>query len=402
MATLAVCAAMILAACGLGARRVRSSEGWRATVTPLASIIGSGFLVLAPLLAATVGSWAPVAMTGIVMLAYAVGATVRFNIAHSEKVLSSEHPPRVIVGVESAARILLGLAYMISVGFYLRLLASFLLQAVGLEGALLGRLVTTGVLVVIATIGWFRGLHGIEAFEIPAVDIKLVVIAGLLAGLAVYAATHHVAAIDAYSRHPIKGGTLTVARHLAGMLLVVQGFETSRYLGRYYSPEVRIRTMRRAQVISGVIYVVFSILIVPLFGHLGGGPQETSIIEAARYVAPLLAPLLLVAAVASQLSAAAADTAGGSEMITGRAPTPAGQRRLSGRHRRSRGRRVGDRRLRDRERRITRLRRVLPVPDHRRGIDGVPSAASPCQTNRRGEHRSGCAVALHRNPRGSR
>ncbi len=71
MATLAVCAAMILAACGLGARRVRSSEGWRATVTPLASIIGSGFLVLAPLLAATVGSWAPVAMTGIVMLAYA-------------------------------------------------------------------------------------------------------------------------------------------------------------------------------------------------------------------------------------------------------------------------------------------------------------------------------------------
>ena len=102
------------------------------------------------------------------------------------------------------------------------------------------------------------------------------------------------------------------------MLLVVQGFETSRYLGRYYGPELRIRTMRRAQIISGVIYVLFAILIVPLFGHLGDGPQETSIIDAARFVAPLLAPLLLVAAVASQLSAAAADTAGGSEMITER------------------------------------------------------------------------------------
>ena len=203
MATLAVCLAIVLAACGLGARRVRNSEGWRATVTPLASIVGSGFLVLAPLLSATVGSWAPVAMTGIVVLAYAIGATLRFNIAHGEKLLSSAHPPRAVVGVERVARFLLGFAYMISVGFYLRLLASFLLQAVGLEGALLGRLVTTGVLVVIAIVGWFRGLHGIETFEVPAVDIKLVVIAGLLAGMFVYAATHHVAALDAFSRHPI-------------------------------------------------------------------------------------------------------------------------------------------------------------------------------------------------------
>ena len=318
MATLAVCSAIVLAACGLGTRRVRNSEGWRATVTPLASIIGSGFLVLAPLLAATVGSWAPVAMAGIVAFAYAIGATLRFNIAHGENILSSEHPPRAVVGIERIARLLLGFAYMISVGFYLRLLASFLLQAVGLEGALLGRLVTTAVLVVIAIVGWFRGLHGIEAFEVPAVDIKLVVIAGLLAGMFVYAGTHHVAALNAFSRHPINGDALTVARHLAGMLLVVQGFETSRYLGRYYGAELRVRTMRRAQIISGGIYVVFAILIVPLFGHLGSGPQETSIVDGARFVAPLLAPLLLIAAVASQLSAAAADTAGGSEMITER------------------------------------------------------------------------------------
>ncbi len=324
MATLAVVAAIVIAGCALGARRVRSSEAWRATVTPLASIIGSGFLVLAPLLAATVGSWAPVAMTGIVVVAYAIGATVRFNIAHGEKILSSEHPPHVIVGVERVARFLLGLAYMISVAFYLRLLASFLLETIGLEGPVLGRVVTTAVLAAIAVVGWSRGLHGIEAFEVPAVDIKLVVIAGLLAGMFVHGATHHVAALNSFSRFPTNGDAPTVARRLAGMLLVVQGFETSRYLGRYYSPEVRISTMRRAQIISGVIYVVFAILVVPLFGHLGDGPQETSIIDAARFVAPLLAPLLLVAAVASQLSAAAADTAGGSEMITERPRSQAG------------------------------------------------------------------------------
>jgi hypothetical protein len=318
MATLAVCAAIVLAACGLGMPRVRRSEAWPATVTPLASIIGSGFLVLAPLLAATVGDWAPVAMTGVVLVAYAIGATLRFNIAHGEALLGAEHPPRGIAAVERVGRFLLGVAYMISVGFYLRLLASFVLQAIGIEGATAGRVTTTAVLAAIALVGWFRGLHGIETFEIPAVDIKLVVIAGLLAGMFVYSVTHHVAALDAFSRHPIHGDGVTVARHLAGMLLVVQGFETSRYLGRYYSPELRIRTMRRAQVISGVIYVAFAILMVPLFGHLGDGPQETSIIDAARFVAPLLAPLLLVAAVASQLSAAAADTAGGSEMITER------------------------------------------------------------------------------------
>ncbi len=318
MATVAVCVGIALAAYGLGARRVRRSDAWRATVTPLASIIGSGFLVLAPLLSLTVGRWAPIAMIIIVLMAYAIGATIRFNIAHEEKILDSERPPRGILSIDRAARLILGFAYIISVGFYLRLLASFLLQSVGLEGALLGRLVTTAVLAVIATVGWFRGLHGIEAFEIPAVDIKLAVIAGLLAGMFVYAATHHVAALDAFSRYPIRGDALTVARRLAGMLLVVQGFETSRYLGHYYKPELRIRTMRRAQMISGVIYVTFAILMVPLFGHLGNGPRETSIIDAARFVAPLLAPLLLIAAVASQLSAAAADTAGGSEMITGR------------------------------------------------------------------------------------
>ena len=42
---------------------------------------------------------------------------------------------------------------------------------------------------MIAIVGWFRGLHGIEAFEVPAVDVELVVIAGLLAGMFVYAAT---------------------------------------------------------------------------------------------------------------------------------------------------------------------------------------------------------------------
>ena len=318
MESVAVCIGGAVAAVVLCSRSVRRSTTWRATVTPLASIIGSGFLVLAPLLAVTVGEWAPAAMAGIVVLAYVIGAAVRFNIAHAEPLLDSGLAPGTARALERASRFLLGLAYMISVGFYLRLLASFVLEPLGTDSPLAGRVITTAVLVVIAAVGWFRGLHGIEAFEVPAVDIKLIVIMGLLAAMLVFFVAHESAALDAFTRYPIRADGFTVVRKLAGMLLVVQGFETSRYLGRYYEPALRIRTMRTAQIISGGIYVIFALLIVPLFGHLGTGSHETAIIDAARFVTPVLVPMLIVAAIASQLSAAAADAAGGSEMLTER------------------------------------------------------------------------------------
>ncbi len=297
---------------------VRTSSAWRATVTPLASIIGSGFLVLAPLLANTVAERAPVAMLGIVLAAYAIGASLRFNILHVEPELAAPEPFRPIMDLERLSRVALGFAYTISVAFYLRLLASFVLDAFGADTELNGRLITTAILAAIGVLGLVRGLHGIEAVEIPAVDFKLIVIAGLLAGMLAYDALHGSATTTAYQHHPIDLAGIAVARRLAGMLLVVQGFETSRYLGHYYSGELRVRTMRSAQLISGTIYVAFGALVVPFFGHLGSGPRETAILDAARIVSPVLVPLLVLAAIASQLSAATADTAGGSEMLTDR------------------------------------------------------------------------------------
>ena len=41
-------------------KRLSNSSGWQATVTPLASIMGSGFLVSAPLLGGIVGNLAVV------------------------------------------------------------------------------------------------------------------------------------------------------------------------------------------------------------------------------------------------------------------------------------------------------------------------------------------------------
>jgi hypothetical protein len=49
-------------------RRLTASSNWKATVTPLASIMGSGFLVSAPLLGSIVGN-----LTVMCFLVFALG-----------------------------------------------------------------------------------------------------------------------------------------------------------------------------------------------------------------------------------------------------------------------------------------------------------------------------------------
>ena len=90
--------------------RVRRLRGWRATVTPLASIIGSGFLVAAPLLAHAVTGLALPAMAGIVLLAYGIGWVVRYNIRYAEPLLSAEQRPGALLAVDRFSSLALGIA----------------------------------------------------------------------------------------------------------------------------------------------------------------------------------------------------------------------------------------------------------------------------------------------------
>jgi len=294
--------------------RVRNSRQWRATVTPLASIIGSGFLVAAPLLYHTVNGWSVLAMAAIVLFGYGIGEVIRYNIRYAEPLLDSGSNSRSVQLAEEFADLLLSIAYVISVAFYLRLLASFVLRAAGVEGELLANLITTGVLLFIAAIGFSRGLSGLERLEESAVTIKLSIIAALLVGLAWF---DWAAWIDG----DLQLATLPVAdwgvsfRHLAGMLLIVQGFETSRYLGAEYDPQTRIRTMRNAQLLSGAIYLVFIALILPLLGGFDQFHDETAIITISAMVALVLPAMLVVAALMSQFSAAVADTAGSGGLL---------------------------------------------------------------------------------------
>lgn len=288
--------------------RVRENQFWRATVTPLASIIGSGFLIAAPLLGGIAGAWSPWIMLAIVGFAYGIGSVIRFNIRYLEPRLAQGTAEGRLRWTERVSEVALLGAYVISVAFYLHLLSAFVLDALKVDRPWAAQIMTTLVLLGIGGVGWWRGLGGLERLEEYAVSVKLAVIVALLLGLLHY---------DILRGFRADGLSLEARswvdrlRMLAGLLLVTQGFETARYLSAEYSPSVRIRSMRFAQVISGAIYVGFVLLIAPLLPLLPSGhPDETAIIDLSRHVAWVLPLMLTVAAVTSQFSAAVADTLG--------------------------------------------------------------------------------------------
>lgn len=291
-------------------RRLASSLDWKATVTPLASIMGSGFLVSAPLLAGAVGNLAVACMAILLVLAYLVGAVMRFNIRHFEPIETESGPAQDVAFV---SRVVLAGAYFISVTYYLQLLAAFALNIAGIESLFALRLVTTGLLVSIGSIGIWRGLDELEMVEKYAVSLNLGMIAALLTALLVY--NIELLAGGKWRLPQIASNIdLHDLRVLLGLLIVVQGFETSRYLGDEHSPEQRIKTMRVAQIVSTGIYLAFLALATVLFhDHLGA--DVTAIIAMCRPVAVVLPVLLTVAAIGSQFSAAVADNSGAGGLI---------------------------------------------------------------------------------------
>ncbi|MBL4806864.1 MAG: hypothetical protein JKY31_06185 [Rhodobacteraceae bacterium] len=293
--------------------KLRTNIWWRATVTPLASIIGSGFLIIAPLLAKVAGSYAVLAMLAIVLLAYAVGHVIRYNIRHSEKLETAGNGSAVLVAMARLADVSLSIAYVISVAFYIRLLASFALSLTPINSGLYEDILATVILLAIGTFGWVRGLRGLEVVETISVSIKLSIIAALLAGLFWHNFGTGIWSADLVADD---GDIWLRLRMLGGMLLVVQGFETSRYLGQTYPADMRRKTMKWAQISTGIIYLAFVALIVPLLALLpAGGADETAIIGLTGRVTFVLPYLLVLAALMSQLSAGIADTVGAGGLL---------------------------------------------------------------------------------------
>lgn len=297
--------------------QVLQSTNWRATVTPLASIIGSGFLVAGPILGHAAGHYAIFAMAALCGISYMFGIAVRDNIRRLEPMLAGDNPPRLLVNLDRAADLALILAYFVSIAYYLSLLSDFALKGLGIVDPALGHLVTTGILALLALLGYMGGLRWLEHVELGSVGLKLALIAALIAALAWSMGTQ--IAGDGLVVKPLAPTAegWDSLRILLGLIILVQGFETSRYLGHSYDGPTRVRTMRHAQWIAFVVYMLFIGLLTPwLDGRLPPEGGDTHIVELLRPVGMLIAPCVIVAALMSQLSAAVADMNGASGLVS--------------------------------------------------------------------------------------
>jgi hypothetical protein len=278
-----------------------------ATTTPLASIFGSGFLVIVPILAGAVGVWSPWTMAGVCALAWTVGSVVRFNIRHAEPALADE-PSEATLSLERGSDLALILAYVVSVCLYCHILAAFVLGSVGADTEVNEDLLATAVIAAITAVGMIRGLKALEVLESWALYVTLGVIVLVLAGFAHYDWTVWRSAAgftwpEAGSHTPWEVATI-----VAGTLIVVQGFETPRYLEEVFDAETRVRASRWSQIVSSAVYVPFVALALPVLHTLDGRYGDNSLIHLVGAAAAALVLPLVLAAGLSQFSAAVADT----------------------------------------------------------------------------------------------
>lgn len=287
--------------------RGKTARTLSAMDTPLASIFGSGFLVVVPVLASAVGAWAPVAMVFVALVAFGVGSIVRHNIVCAEPVLAAGEK-RLTLVFERISDVALVGAYVISVCLYVHILSAFVLAGLGLDSDFNKSLLTSAVIGAIAMIGFFGGLGPLEKLEHWALYVTLAILGLLLAGFAWYDFGQLTAPTGVAPVIWPERSAWQIATVVAGTLIVVQGFETTRYLGAEFDAETRIRAARWSQYLSLSVYVLFVTLAMPVVPVLKGQYGDNSLIALAATVAMWLPVPLIVAAAMSQFSAAVADT----------------------------------------------------------------------------------------------
>lgn len=282
-----------------------------ATSTPLASIFGSGFLVIVPILNGAVGPYSFLAMALVCGLAYCVGEVIRFNIRQAEPLLEKNEAPRATRLLEQSSDLALVAAYVISVCLYINILAAFLLGGLGekYDTDLNEHIVSVIIIGAIGIVGYFKGLDMLQKLEDFGLWIALLIIGAIFVGFGAFDMRATASGIE-WPKMP-QHSWWQIATIIGGTLIVVQGFETSRYLEEEFDTETRIRSCRLSQIISTVVYLIFVALATPLMHFMGDTVKDNDLIMLAGKASILLPIPLVCVAVLSQFSAAVADTMGG-------------------------------------------------------------------------------------------
>ncbi len=280
-----------------------------AAVTPLASILGSGLLIIVPVLERTLGGLAVFGAIGVCALAWLIGTAVRHCVRVVEPMAEAGELDAVTRRVDRCADAVIVVAYVVSVALYLRIMAQYVVAyATGSDGQFEERIVACATVVLIIGIGVLRGFAGLDLLD----RVSLVAVLILTTVLGVTLAVEDGRALlgDGLRLPPVPDtGLVNVLLVLGGIVITVQGFETVRYLGHEFGTETRVRASRVAQLVAASIYVGIVAVATPVMGIGTPAGADNTLLDITGRVAPLLALPLALSAVLSQLSAAVADTA---------------------------------------------------------------------------------------------
>ncbi|MEV4420577.1 hypothetical protein AB0L40_11470 [Patulibacter sp. NPDC049589] len=279
-----------------------------ATVTPLASILGSGLLIIVPVLERTLGGLSVLGAVAVCAVAWVVGTAIRHCIRVVEPLENSGDLDRTTARLGRLGDAVIVVAYVISVALYLRIMAEYVTGFVGSGGTGVEKVIACSAVALIIGIGVTRGFAGLDLLDRVSLGAVLILTMVLGATLLVHDGGQLLG--DGLSLPPVPDlGIGQIMLVLGGIVITVQGFETVRYLGDEYDAQTRIRASRLAQGTATVLYIAFVVVATPVMGlGTSAGPDET-LLDITDRVAPFLALPLVLSAVLSQFSAAIADTA---------------------------------------------------------------------------------------------
>jgi hypothetical protein len=294
--------------------KVQGSTTYKATVVPLAGIMDVGFIVFSPIIILLFGYEAPWAMLGLCLLAILTGFAISYNVKNYEPLVGKPDP---LHRWNSFALWALLAASVVNVAYYAQLLMTLVwlplgdLYSPGLVTA------TAAVLLAILTIyGFAKGLMALNDLGNKTTAFNLSAIVAVLVAFATFNVQQLVGGDFDWPQFNAPADA-EAFRKLFGLFVLVQGFESSRYIGAYFSADMRVKTMRAAQYISSAVYILFVVFSLILFTRVKAPANVTAIFEVSEQVSVFLPFLIMAAALGSQLSAIVNDTETRTEMLAG-------------------------------------------------------------------------------------
>jgi hypothetical protein len=291
--------------------RVQQSKKYQAMVVPLSNIMDVGFIIMAPAIVLLAGYGAPLVMLGICLLAIATGFAIAYNIRHYEPIEGTDDRINII---GHTARWALTAASVINIAYYTLVLVTLFLWPLDLYSernlAIVGTVLLGGLIIV----GFAGGMDRLNSLANKTTAFNLSAVIAIVVAFGVYNIQEALGGRELFP--PVDTVVDAEAfRQIIGLFAIVQGFEAARYIGGRFAGELRITTMRIAQIVSSVVFVALVAFVIILFVQVQTDFSAQSIFIVADEVGDAMPWLILLAALGSQTSAIIGATMSRSDML---------------------------------------------------------------------------------------